>query len=59
MNLFMIVGAAQGTCAPTNALWDSCACILLVLGAASLLIAGYLLYKVPTGQLVRYSRGKS
>ena len=59
MNLFMITGAAQGVSAPANVLWDSCAFVLLTLGAASLLIAGYLLYKAPRGPLVRYSRGKS
>lgn len=57
MNLLMFA-MATGTAnnGPMGLVGDSCAVFLFVSGAVSMMIAGYLLYKAPKAQPVRYTR---
>jgi len=57
MNLLMFAmttGTANN--GPMGLVGDSCAFFLFVSGAVSMMIAGYLLYKAPKAQPVRYTR---
>ena len=56
MNMLIISAATRVGIAPTAAFGDSCALLLFVSGAVSMLIAGYLLYKAPKANPARYVR---
>ncbi len=57
MNLMMLVGStAQGLGSGSSAVGNACALCLFVSGLISLAIAGYLLYKGPTFNPVRFRR---
>ncbi len=56
MNVLLISAASRVGIAPAEAFGDSCAMLLFVSGAISLLIAAYLLYKAPRAHAVRFDR---
>ena len=53
--MLLSVASRQGSSAP-GLLGDSCAVFLFIAGVVSLAIAGYLLYKAPKAQPVRFVR---
>jgi hypothetical protein len=55
MNMLVLTVAAKSGIAYQGVFGDSCAAFLFVAGAVSMGIAGYLLYKAPKAQPVRYS----
>jgi hypothetical protein len=56
MNLMLLAASMQGAAAGGGVVGDSCAIFLFVSGAVSMSVAGYLLYKAPKAQPLRYSR---
>lgn len=56
MNIMILAAAASGGSSAGGIVGDSCAFFLFIAGGVSLMIAGYLLYKQPKAQPVRYAR---